>query len=62
MDLLDLYHAHDLQLASEGNFEEVHFTKRAEEDGNSSPESKGKIKKTRIVPWEPYKAAVAHDK
>ncbi|CAL2036196.1 unnamed protein product [Caenorhabditis brenneri] len=66
MDLLDLYHAHDLSLATQGSYE-VHFTKKAEEEPmisteNSSPESKGKQRKTRIVPWEPYKAAVAADK
>lgn len=63
MDLLDLYHAHDLSLATQGSYE-VHFTKKEEEEHvisteSSSPESKGKQKKTRIVPWEPYKAAVA---
>ncbi|EFO86830.1 hypothetical protein CRE_04708 [Caenorhabditis remanei] len=72
MDLLDLYHAHDLSLATPDSYE-VHFTKRKEEgevkeekevltSENSSPDSKGKQKKTRIVPWEPYKAAVAPDK
>lgn len=66
MDLLDLYHAHDLSLATQGSYE-VHFTKKEEEEPvipteNSTPESKGKQKKTRIVPWEPYKAAVAPNK
>uniref|UniRef100_A0A1I7T0H4 Coiled-coil domain-containing protein 160 n=1 Tax=Caenorhabditis tropicalis TaxID=1561998 RepID=A0A1I7T0H4_9PELO len=65
MDLLDLYHAHDLSLATPDNYD-VHFTKKEVEEAeireNSSPDSKGKVKKTRIVPWEPYKAAVAHNK
>ncbi|CAO4369073.1 unnamed protein product [Caenorhabditis nigoni] len=67
MDLLDLYHAHDLSLATEGSYE-VHFTnnKKSEEveerKSSGSPDSVGKKKKTRIVPWEPYKAAVAPNK
>ncbi|CAP28701.2 Protein CBG09088 [Caenorhabditis briggsae] len=69
MDLLDLYHAHDLSLATEESYE-VHFTnnKKSEEaedrksSESSSPDSNGKKKKTRIVPWEPYKAAVAPNK
>lgn len=72
---MDLYHAHDLSLATQETYE-VHFKKRKEEEEefekeeekrlsteNSSPDSsKGKQKKTRIVPWEPYKAAIAPNK
>lgn len=72
MDLLDLYHAHDLSLAEQDGDYEVHFTNRKPEElerngdeksESSTPDSaKGKQRKTRIVPWEPYKAAVAADK
>ncbi|CAI2348139.1 unnamed protein product [Caenorhabditis sp. 36 PRJEB53466] len=70
MDLLDLYHAHDLSLANEDNYE-VHFGAKSKEESpeavplrteSSTPESRGKQKKPRIVPWEPYKAAVAPNK